>query len=366
MRILFVLEHFYPYVGGAEQLFWVLSTSLAKAGHEVAVVTTLFREGLPEEEKTAGIHIYRVRCANRFLFSAMSLPKTYQLAKSYDLIHTTSYNAALPAWIAAKLRRKPVLITFHEVWGRLWWRLPYASFLQRLAFYSWEQLLLRLPFDRFIAVSDYTRRAFLQHGVPADNSLRIYNGLDYSAFKDWRHEPPSRFTYTYFGRLGMSKGLDLLLPAAAEMAKAQPDSRLKLIIPTYPARMFQQIMGELQRLDLEEHVVLLHNLTRERLFTEISTSSCIVIPSYSEGFCFVAAESVAMGVPIVSSQQGALAEVVGGRHIAVDEQSATAWAAALQRAYRGDWQQRPALKFTLEDSVRQYIGLYQKMTSVAP
>lgn len=366
MRILFILEHFHPYVGGAEQLFWVLSTSLAKAGHEVAVVTTLFREGLPEEEEIEGIHIHRVRCANRFLFSAMSLPMASRLAKSYDLLHTTSYNAALPAWIAAKLQRKPVLITFHEVWGRLWWRLPYASFLQRLAFYSWEQLLLRLSFDRFIAVSDYTRRAFRQHGIPDRRSLRIYNGLDYADFEAWRHQPPERFTYTYFGRLGMSKGLDLLLPAAAQMAKHHPDSRLKLIIPTYPETMFQLIMGKLEALGLNEHVQLRHNLTREQLFTEITQSSCVAIPSYSEGFCFVAAESVAMGVPIVSSQRGALAEVVGGKYISVKEQSAEAWAAALKQAYRGKWQERPAPKFTLDDSVQQYIDLYQKITSVAP
>ena len=366
MRILFVLEHFYPYVGGAEQLFWALSTSLAKAGHEVAVVTTLFREGLPEEEEIEGIRIHRVRCANRFLFSGMALPTAYRLAKSYDIIHTTSYNAALPAWMAAKLRRKPVFITFHEVWGRLWWQLPYASFFQRLAFYSWEQLLLRLSFDRFIAVSDYTRRAFRQHGIPERKCLRIYNGLEYGDFTDWTHQPPERFTYTYFGRLGMSKGLDLLLPAAAEMANRHPKSRLRLIIPTYPEAMFKRIIGELEALGLDEHAELQHNLTREELFTEITQSSCVVIPSYSEGFCFVAAESVAMGVPIVSSQKGALAEVVGGKYIPVAEQSAGAWAQALSQAYQGNWEEKPVQQFTLEASVAQYIELYQKITSVAP
>ncbi|HKK79782.1 MAG TPA: glycosyltransferase, partial [Phaeodactylibacter sp.] len=192
------------------------------------------------------------------------------------------------------------------------------------------------------------------------------NGLEYSDFTDWTHQSPERFTYTYFGRLGMSKGLDLLLPAAAEMAKRHPDSRLRLIIPTYPEAMFQRIMGELQALGLEEHVELRHNLTREELFTAITQSSCVVIPSYSEGFCFVAAESVAMGVPIVSSQKGALAEVVGGKYIPVAEQSAKAWAKALSQAYQGNWKEKPVQQFTLEASVAQYIKLYQKITSVAP
>lgn len=359
MRILFVLEHFHPYLGGAEHLFWVLTTGLVKQGHEVAVVTTLFRKGLPAEEEIAGVKIYRVRCYNRFLFSFFSLPKVWRLAKHFDQLHTTSYNAALPAWLGGRLRGKPVLITFHEVWGRLWWSLPYARFPERLAFYLWEQLLLRLPFQRFIAVSEATRQALLGEGVQAARVVRIYNGLDYAGFEGWQHRPPPQFTYTYFGRLGISKGLDLLLPAAAEMAQAHPDSRLKLIIPTYPKAMFERITGQIASLGLQAHISLLHNLPREQLFEEICTSSCVAIPSYSEGFCFVAAESVAMGVPIVSSQRTALKEVVSGPHIAVPEQTGEAWAAALKQAHAGQWQHKPPKRFALEDSVAGYLALYE-------
>ena len=52
MRILFVLEHFYPYIGGVEQLFWQLSKSLVARGHEVKVITTRFDKKL---SKTQGV-----------------------------------------------------------------------------------------------------------------------------------------------------------------------------------------------------------------------------------------------------------------------------------------------------------------------
>lgn len=363
LRILFVLEHFYPYLGGAEQLFWVLSTALAKAGHEVTVVTTLFRRGLPASETIEGVYIRRVRCYNRFLFSLFSLPQVWRLAKDCDLVHTTSYNAALPAWLGARLRSQPVIITFHEVWGQLWWQLPYASLPQRLAFYLWEQLLLRLPFQRFIAVSEATRRALLQHGIAGKRALRIYNGLAYEDFRGWQHQPPERFTYTYFGRLGISKGLDLLLPAAAALAEKYPESRLRLIIPTYPQAMFQRVQRELERLQLSHHVELLHNLSRSDLFEAICTSSCVVIPSYSEGFCFVAAETVALEVPVVSSQRAALSEVVGGTYLAVNNQTVEAWASALEQAYHGHWQQKAPPRFELEESVEAYISLYRRLSS---
>ena len=361
MKILFVLEHFYPYLGGAEHLFWTLAKALVKKGCKVAVVTTRFKKDLPKVEHIEGISIHRVDCYNRFLFSFFSLPVILRLLPEYEIVHTTSYNAALPAWVAARLRKKPAVITFHEVWGKLWWELPYASFLARTAFYYWEQLLLRLSFNKFIAVSEFTKNALVGSGVDPDKVIRIYNGMDYNDFEGYAHQPPSQFTFTYFGRLGISKGLDLLLPAAATHFKKYPDSRLKLIIPTYPKNFFNRIKEEIKALDIETNVQYLHHLPRTQLFEEITNSSCIVIPSYSEGFCFVAAETVALGVPIISSHQGALPEVVGGKHIHMSEQNTSILEMALGKAIDEKWETTPIIKYLLSEAVTSYIKLYENL-----
>ncbi|MEQ8702342.1 MAG: glycosyltransferase family 4 protein [Phaeodactylibacter sp.] len=363
MKILFVLEHFYPYIGGAEKLFYELTTSLAKAGHQIAVVTTLFRPDLPEAEELQGVSVVRIKCRNRYWFSMASLPAIRRMAKDYDVVHTTSYNAALPAWLGASLSRKPVLITFHEVWGKLWWQLPFANFVQRSLFYTWEQLLLKLPFRYFIGVSDYTRQALLDSGIPAGKALRIYNGLDYSVFEAYQHQPPKAFTFTYFGRLGMSKGLELLLPAARDLLNRHPEARFKLIVPTYPKPMYNWVLQQLDDLQIRQQTQLLHDLPRATLYQEIATSSCVVIPSYSEGFCFVAAEAAAMGVPIVSSGRGALHEVVSGPWIPMQNMTAQALSTALHRAFEGNWEQRPFRPFQLQEAVQAYIDLYAGLPS---
>ena len=363
MRILFVLEHFYPYLGGAEHLFWTLAKALVQEGCEVAVVTTRFRKDLSKEETLEGIKIYRVDCYNRYFFSFFSLPITLRLISAYDIIHTTSYNAALPAWIAARIKKKPAIITFHEVWGKLWWKLPYASFLERLAFYSWEQLLLRLPFKRFIGVSEFTRQALIEAGISPQKAIRIYNGMEYSDFEGFEYRPPKNFTFTYFGRLGISKGLDLLLPAAAQHLTQHPNHQFKMIIPTYPKGMFDKIKKTIQTHGLEEQIHLLHHLPRKQLFNEICQSSCIVVPSYSEGFCFVAAEGVALGIPIISSQKAALAEVVAGHHITMNGQSIENLTIALNKAASAQWEYKTAQKFLLSDAVNEYIMLYKDLTS---
>lgn len=358
MKILFVLEHFYPYIGGAEKLFYVLTTNLAKEGFEVAVVTTRYDKNLKPEEVHKGVKIVRVNCYNRFGFTFLSVPKIIQNAKGCALIHTTTYNAALPAIFVGRLMKKPVFVTFHEVWGELWKQLPFTSLLKKHIFYLFEKMLLNLPFKKFIAVSEFTKSKLIESGIPENKVVRIYNGIDYGNFAGYQHNPPEIFTYTYFGRLGISKGLDLLIPAAAEFRKAHPKSKLKLIIPKQPKGIYNQVMNLISSKDLASHIEFHHNLSREQLYHELLNSSCVVIPSYSEGFCFAAAEAVALNLPIISSDLGALKEVVSGKFIKMQAQNSDALFQALKNAYLQNWTETPIQHYHLNDSIKQYSEIY--------
>lgn len=359
MKILFVLEHYFPYVGGAEYLFQLLTEELVKKGFSVQVVTTQHDTKLAKYEVREGVEIHRISCFNRFAFTFLSLPKVIQLAKDCDVIHTTTYNAAFPAKMGGWWCKKPVFITFHEVWGDLWQTLPYLSKVERFLFSSYEKFLLSLDFARFIAVSNYTQECLINAGIKESKIERIYNGLDYEKFATYRHEQPQDFVYTFVGRLGVSKGLDLLLPAAAQFQKVHPNARFKMIIPQQPKAFFLRIKSMLSDLELEDSVDLLHNLPKSELLTEICRSSCLLITSYSEGFCFVAAETVAMNVPIISSQQGALKETVGGKMIVINDMSPEAILQALLQAKEGNWKERERPTYKLQESVNQYIKLYE-------
>jgi len=359
VKVLFVLEHYDPYIGGAEKLFRELAVSLVREGHSVSVVTTRFLPDLPLREVLDGVTIHRVRCFNRFFFSFLSLPSVLRAGKTCDVIQTTSYNAALPAWLASVILRKPAIITFHEVWGGLWWKLPFIPMPLRLAYSLWESMILKLPFDKVIAVSEATRRSLLQAGIRAEVVERIYNGLDYSSLEGVKHEDPDHFVCTYFGRLGTSKGLELLIPAIALHLKDFPDSRFNLVIPTYPAGLYRKIRAMTDRLG--DQVVLHHDLPKDILFEMVRLSTCVVIPSHSEGFCFAAAEAVAIGVPVVSSEKAALAEVTGGKVLPIEDLSVSGLKKALQDARNGSWKEKPLHRFYLHDSVRQYMEVYAQV-----
>jgi len=361
MRILFVLEHFHPYVGGAEELFLKLTTALVNEGYDVSVVCTRHDSSVAQYEDHQGVKIHRVNCYNRFLFTLFSLPIVLKLARRSDLIHTTSYNSAVPAFIGGLFARKKVVITFHEVWGKLWMKLPFTPKWLLKAYSLFESLILKLPFYKYIAVSKSTKRALEQSGVPSRKIEQIYNGLDYTVMKAHPHRPPTDFTYCFYGRLGISKGIDLLLEASRDFLKQHPQARLKLIIPTYPESVYTQVLDLIRKWNIEEKVVLLHNLPWVDLLKEVSTSSCVVIPSHSEGFCFVAAESSAMQVPVISSGKGSLPEVVSGKYVLMNDQSAESINTSLELAIREQWMYMPVVHFSLTESVKCYMDLYKTL-----
>lgn len=360
MTILFVLEHFYPYTGGAEKLFEYLTTGLVKKGHEVKVITTRYDKTLLKKETIRGVEIIRVQSMNRYLFTLLSLPKILKYGTGCDLIHTTSYNAALPVALANIWLRKKTVITFHEVWGKLWFRLPFITLIGKTGHYLFEQLIIRLPFTKFVGVSEFTSGELRKY-KKQDRVNTIYNGLDYSELENFEHHEPDEFVYTYYGRLGASKGIDLLLKAAHTIKDKIPGSRLKMIIPKIPSGLYRKVIHRIRQLELADHITLLHNLERNELYEQVSASSCVVIPSYSEGFGFTAAESSAMRVPIVCSGKGALSDVVSGRVVRMEEQTAEALCSAILKAYRSEWEQGDIRTFPLQQMMAGYETLYNSL-----
>lgn len=359
--VCFVLEHFHPYIGGVEKLFWSLSRVLVQQGYTVKVITTRFDKKLPCNETIDGVEIIRLPIKNRFLFTFWGVFGVYKHTKSANIIHTTSYNAAVPAFIAAKLRGTPAIITFHEVWAKLWWKLPFLSFPQRLLFWTFEQLVVRLPFQKFIAVSDYTHISLLEYHLP-ERVIRIYNGLEYPSNPIPRNLSESEFNFLFFGRLGVSKGLDLLLDASEQFYARHSNVRLTLIIPTVPRAFYNKIMRIIKLKKLEGKIRILHSLPQATLNSELAAAHCVVVPSYTEGFGFALAETIALGIPVITSAKAAIPEVVSGKHIIMHEHSWNGLLAALERAYLNDWDFLPEKRFDLHDKVSQYVTLYASLS----
>lgn len=359
MKILFVLENHYPKIGGVETLFKDLTESLASKGHTITVLTnrSLGDNLAPRESYMPNLTIIRKTFFNRYLFTFFAWIPAFFLARKHDIIHTTSYNAGLPSYIAGLLTGKKVIITFHEVWAKMWFTLPHFGKLSLYFHYLFEQLLLKLGFHKFIAVSQFTADSLSANGIEENRIAMIHNGLDYSEFETQEKNPKANenFTFLYYGRLGISKGLDILIDGAALVNE---NFRLQIIVPLQPESLLKSLKKNVEENGLAEKVDFFHELPFSELKEKVTSADTVIVPSYSEGFCFTAAESIAMGVPVISSGKGALAEVVSGKHLTMKSFDAKGLADCMQLALVDKFKETEIKKFHLADSVSKYTDLY--------
>jgi len=234
-----------------------------------------------------------------------------------------------------------------------------SNFSKKLhkAFESW---ICGFRFDRYVAVSDYTKEALIDAGVDASRVTRIYNGISYNHFPRHKGADEPHFRFLYYGRVGYAKGVDLLLQAYHDLLKERDDHRLLMVIPSEEQPTTEPVERMIDELGLK--VDFRHDLSYADLIEQIAEVDAVVIPSYSEGFCFAAAETVAIGTPIVTSGQGALSEVVTGKHIMAKEFTREGLLHAMSDALADEWDETPIRKFELTDSLAAYISLYDTLS----
>ena len=374
-RIVFVLEFFYPHVGGLETLFQQLAEGLAHAGYRVSVIT-LHLPGTRLHEHHNGVEIVRVRTppfAQRYWFMLLALPAALRSARTATLLHTTTYNAALPAWLASTIRRRPAVITVHEVFGEQWQTLPQLNPLLGYAFRFVEWSILHLPFKHFVCDSDFTARR-LQHqmNVPMGKISTVYPAVDYTFWDRSRHTPrdlhrqlhldPAAPIYLYFGRVGLSKGVEFLIDAAKIVRERAPQSRGVLLLARDPQAPYRQIIRRIAANGLGAHLHVLDPVPRAELPSYLLAASCVVVPSISEGFGYAAIEAATIGCPVITTTGHSVEEVLGESATFVAPRSAPALADAILRAFAARPPWREPRRFDATSHVAGIARIYAGLT----
>jgi len=361
VKILFVVEHYHPFIGGAETLFKTLAEGLVKKGHDVTVITS----SLPNTKKTEelnGVLIYRVavpQFGRRYWFTFLSDLDVLWFAKRADIIQTTTYNGAWPAWFASKVLNKPCVITVHEVLGETWDLIqsPIVAVSHKFA----ERAILKLGFDKYVAVSNSTKRDIQRCGVDYQKVQTIYNGVDYQHFKPCEpSKKRDKFTYAYFGRYGITKGVNYLVKAAGLVNEQIPNSECHIYTKGFLfSNDFKRLFngGYLSN----SSVKICQPVDYSELPSTMASMDCIVIPSLSEGFGYTAAEACAVGAPVVATCVGSLPEVVSGKHVFCVPRDPRSLAEAIVKVYKGEYSSSPLKRFEWNDCVNQYEQLYQDL-----
>lgn len=370
MRVLFTLEYYIPHIGGAEVLFKNLCERLATKGHDVMVVT-LRLPGSRAFEVINGVKVHRVKVPHqgaRYWFTFLAIPKVFRLAQKADLIHTTTYNGAFPAWLSSRLRNKRCIITVHEIFASRWKDMMGMGWFTAKLHQFLERLVIALPFNKYIAISRYTADCLGAAGVDPRKIAVIYNGIDYDLFnpkkvdgKIVKHQLNlgNEFIYMCYGRPGISKGVEYLIEAVPLISQRIPESRLVILLGRDPSDRYQHIKRMIKNLGIEDKIILLAPVPRSELPSYIAASDCVVVPSLSEGFGFSAAEACAMGKPVVASNVASLPEVVSGKYVLIKPENPRAIAKGVEDIYNHRFKESSKKTFSWDTCVDNYLEVYQ-------
>ncbi|MBP1598700.1 MAG: glycosyl transferase, group 1 [Acidobacteria bacterium] len=223
--------------------------------------------------------------------------------------------------------------------------------------------------DVIIAPSDYTRRALIElMKVPEDRIRVIPEGVEAHFFVSQDRSKLQEVK----DRLGLSRPYLIFLVGTPEPRKnllrtvaasrlAAPDLDLVIIGPKDPIRSLLE--GDARG------VHLIGSLSEEDLPYVLHGAVLSLYPSLAEGFGLPALESLAAGVPLVTSDRTAVPEVVGEAAVRIEPESIEEIAQAI-RSLLGDEDRRRRLveagkararEFSWERSAREVLSLYGEL-----
>jgi len=373
MRLLYVLENYWPHVGGMETLMGQLCRRMAERGHDVTVVTRSLPNA-PRNETHDGVKIFRVAApGGRFAFPVAAFPAALQLARDCDAIHTTTFSAAPLGSLVGRLTNKPVVLTVPELWIGKWRTFSDASFPSATLFDIVERAIFAFPFDAYVGISRYTTERLRRYLDSRRATIRtIYCGfdpqlwmtaIDRTAIRDTIGITSEDFFIVAYGRPGMSKGFRYLIDAFPEIARRVPNARMRLILSDSHATARE--LAELKR-RADPRIVFERPLPIEALTDVVKCADCVVVPSLAEGFGYATLEAATAGAPLVVSDTTSIPEVVGGRYLFAKPGDPASIARAVERIASGEYLERAVPTFDWDVAIAEYEHVYETLVCAGP
>ncbi len=372
MNILFICENYIPHYGGAEVVFKNLAEGFVKQGHYVKLITHQLK-GTKKKESMGGVQVSRIPSLHsRYIFSFSAIWSALKYATKADVIQTTTFNGALPAWVAAKLRKKPVVLTVHEVWVGKWQEVTGFSWLKSTVHSLLERLLYILPFDHYVCVSDATKKDLLSIGIQEDKVTTVHNGLDYEFWDPAKFAGnkirkklnlEGKFTFFSWGRPGPSKGFEYLINAIPSIVKQNPKAFFLIMwgsIDKYKEK-YEELTKLIKKFNVEKHVQIIPSVPYEELGNYVKVADCVIVPSIAEGFGYTTVESIAMKKPVIVSDAGSLPEVVSGEYCMFTSKDSEDLATKAGQAIQGKFKEKPVKKFLWSSAITKYLKIYQRL-----
>lgn len=376
MRVLHLVHQYIPeHIGGTELYTRWLVRALQERGHDVAIFHRQFNatKDLTFREED-GIRVWSAWTGNlspkqRFVASFHD-PKMIQLFEEVlatykpELVHV-EHLMGLPIAVLNILRRRkiPYVITLWDFWWicanaqlltnysqeicdgprgymncaccalariertELWPAIPALA-----GIFAWRGYLLRMVMRHaaaLIAPTPFVYHWYADHNAPSDSLCLLEPGLEPVQERSSNKREPARpLRFAYIGGLSWQKGVHVLLDAFSDVKGAWElwIAGDETVAPEYVAELHNRAASQTVR--------FLGKLDRNQVWETLSQVDVVLVSSlWYETFSFIISEAFAMGVPVVASDLGPLADRVhdGVDGFLVSPGDSGAWRETLQR-----------------------------------
>lgn len=290
--------------GGKETRLREISSRLAGRGYDVHIYTMRWWSDGASTVDVDGVTVHalcrlhplyhndRRSMREALLFGLATLRMLTVPFDVMDVDHMPFF-PLFSARLVCSLRRRPLLGTWHEVWGREYWRgyLGRAGVLGALS----ERLAFSMP-DRIVSNSAHTTARLRDQNVGRPITT-LTLGVDAGHIT----AVPAAGLMSdvmFAGRLLPNKNVELLLEAVQLLIRNRPGLRC-LIVGEGPERANLEKLA--RQFDVAASVTFMDFLPHhDDVIALMKRSKVFVLPSVREGFGLVVLEANACGLPVVT------------------------------------------------------------------
>jgi glycosyltransferase involved in cell wall biosynthesis len=181
-----------------------------------------------------------------------------------------------------------------------------------------------------ITVSEHSRREIVNFFHIEESKIHVVpNGVSQAFFRASRNRHPLEGYPTVLacGSFAPNKNLRVTLLAFAQILQKYPAAKLQLF--SIAPNTESQIEAVASDAGIRAHSLGFVHASNDLGMSQIfADADLLLFPSLSEGFGLPVAEAFAAGLPVVTSNNGALSEVSGEAALLIDPNDGTALASA--------------------------------------
>jgi L-malate glycosyltransferase len=307
MKIALISDSIYPFnKGGKETRSYELATQLVQKNHEVHFYTMKFWPGKDVIKKN-GFYLHGI-CKNHPLYVGkrrsikqgilFGLASFSLLKENFDIIDADHmvYFHLFPTKLVCLIKRKNMVITWHEVWGKKYWK----EYMGRKGIFGYwmEKMSSKLP-NKIVSISKHTTSNLKNKlNVKSKNIVTIPNAVDIKLIQSVK--PSKEISDVIFaGRLIQHKNVDVLVRSINLIKKSNP--KIKCIIVGNGPEI-ENLKWLTKQLKLNKNIVFKGFIDKhEDVLSLIKSSKVFVLPSIREGFGISIIEANACGIPVVTT-----------------------------------------------------------------